>query len=161
MGGKKDTGGFGLKKFLEKIRSAVGSTQLLLSQKVQQFFRLCQQSMDPTAFPVPTFQDLAGFWDLLQLSIEDVTLKFLELQQLKANSWKLLEPKIGVGVEERGEQKRLGQQRQSRRQMTVSILQSDYTLGHYHLLGPCAYHSLSCQDLLQPPWTSCGLRDQN
>jgi len=49
--------------------------------------------MDPTAFPVPTFQDLAGFWDLLQLSIEDVTLKFLELQQLKANSWKLLEPK--------------------------------------------------------------------
>lgn len=30
---------------LEKIRSAVGSTQLLLSQKVQQFFRLCQQSM--------------------------------------------------------------------------------------------------------------------
>jgi hypothetical protein len=43
---------------------------------------------------VPTFQDLAGFWDLLQLSIEDVTLKFLELQQLKANSWKLLEPKV-------------------------------------------------------------------
>lgn len=30
---------------LEKIRSAVGSTQLLLSQKVQQFFRLCQQSL--------------------------------------------------------------------------------------------------------------------
>ena len=30
---------------LEKIRSAGGSTQLLLSQKVQQFFRLCQQSM--------------------------------------------------------------------------------------------------------------------
>ncbi|XP_066868096.1 disks large-associated protein 3 isoform X2 [Kogia breviceps] len=80
-------------EILEKIRSAVGSTQLLLSQKVQQFFRLCQQSMDPTAFPAPTFQDLAGFWDLLQLSIEDVTLKFLELQQLKANSWKLLEPK--------------------------------------------------------------------
>lgn len=52
---------------------------------------------DPTAFPVPTFQDLAGFWDLLQLSIEDVTLKFLELQQLKANSWKLLEPKVCVG----------------------------------------------------------------
>lgn len=52
---------------------------------------------DPTAFPVPTFQDLAGFWDLLQLSIEDVTLKFLELQQLKANSWKLLEPKVCQG----------------------------------------------------------------
>ena len=59
---------------------------------------LCFLSLqDPTAFPVPTFQDLAGFWDLLQLSIEDVTLKFLELQQLKANSWKLLEPKVGGG----------------------------------------------------------------
>jgi hypothetical protein len=57
-----------------------------------------QLLQDPTAFPVPTFQDLAGFWDLLQLSIEDVTLKFLELQQLKANSWKLLEPKVCVCV---------------------------------------------------------------
>uniref|UniRef100_A0A8C0H6N0 Disks large-associated protein 3 n=1 Tax=Chelonoidis abingdonii TaxID=106734 RepID=A0A8C0H6N0_CHEAB len=80
---------------LEKIRSAVGSTQLLMSQKVQQFFRLCQQNMDPNAFPMPTFQDLAGFWDLLQLSIEDVSLKFAELQQLKANGWKLIEPKVG------------------------------------------------------------------
>uniref|UniRef100_A0A8B9QWE6 Uncharacterized protein n=1 Tax=Anas platyrhynchos TaxID=8839 RepID=A0A8B9QWE6_ANAPL len=97
---------------LEKIRSAVGSAQLLMSQKVQQFYRLCQQNMvsarppswgrlrlslvgwgaaepmlcgmtwpllspqDPNAFPVPTFQDLAGFWDLLQLSIEDVSMKF-------------------------------------------------------------------------------------
>uniref|UniRef100_A0A8C0GT50 DLG associated protein 3 n=1 Tax=Chelonoidis abingdonii TaxID=106734 RepID=A0A8C0GT50_CHEAB len=80
-------------EILEKIRSAVGSTQLLMSQKVQQFFRLCQQNMDPNAFPMPTFQDLAGFWDLLQLSIEDVSLKFAELQQLKANGWKLIEPK--------------------------------------------------------------------
>nr|XP_020839371.1 disks large-associated protein 3 isoform X2 [Phascolarctos cinereus] len=79
-------------EILEKIRSAVGSAQLLMSQKVQQFFRLCQQSMDPASFPVPTSQDLAGFWDLLQLAIEDVSLKFLELQQLKANSWKPLEP---------------------------------------------------------------------
>lgn len=30
---------------LEKIRSAVGSAQLLMSQKVQQFYRLCQQNM--------------------------------------------------------------------------------------------------------------------
>ena len=30
---------------LELIRSAVGSAQLLMSQKVQQFFRLCQQNL--------------------------------------------------------------------------------------------------------------------
>ncbi|XP_059810382.1 disks large-associated protein 2-like [Hypanus sabinus] len=77
---------------LEKIRSAVGSAQLLMSQKFQQFYRLCQQNMDPNAFPLPTSQDLAGFWDLLQLSVEDVTLKFDELLQIKANNWKLVEP---------------------------------------------------------------------
>ncbi|KAM3829723.1 disks large-associated protein 3 [Vipera latastei] len=80
-------------EILEKIRSAVGSAQLLMSQKVQQFYRLCQQNMDPNAFPMPTFQDLAGFWDLLQLSIEDVSMKFAELQQLKANGWKPIEAK--------------------------------------------------------------------
>ena len=30
---------------LEQIRSAVGAAQMLMSQKVQQFFRLCQQSV--------------------------------------------------------------------------------------------------------------------
>ncbi|XP_044141593.1 disks large-associated protein 3-like [Bufo gargarizans] len=80
-------------EILEKIRSAVGSSQLLMSQKVQQFFRLCQQNMDPTSFPLPTSQDLAGFWDLLQLSFEDVGMKFAELQQIKDNGWKLLECK--------------------------------------------------------------------
>lgn len=111
----------------------MGSAQLLMSQKVQQFYRLCQQNMvsarppawgrlrlsllgwgaaepmlcgmtwpllspqDPNAFPVPTFQDLAGFWDLLQLSIEDVSMKFAELQQLKANGWKIIEPKVRAG----------------------------------------------------------------
>lgn len=53
---------------------------------------------DPNAFPVPTFQDLAGFWDLLQLSIEDVSMKFAELQQLKANGWKIVEPKVRAGL---------------------------------------------------------------
>lgn len=38
--------------------------------------------------PRPTSQDLAGFWDLLQLSIDDVTVKFDQLQQIKNNSWR-------------------------------------------------------------------------
>lgn len=41
--------------------------------------------------PRPTSQDLAGFWDLLQLSIDDVTAKFDELQQIKNNQWQLVE----------------------------------------------------------------------
>lgn len=38
--------------------------------------------------PRPTSQDLAGFWDLLQLSIDDVTMKFDQLQQIKNNKWR-------------------------------------------------------------------------
>ncbi|KPP79196.1 hypothetical protein Z043_101237, partial [Scleropages formosus] len=67
-------------EILGKIRSAVGSAQLLMSQKFQQFYWLCQQNLD-----------LAGFWDLLQLSIDDVTMKFDELQQIKNNDWRLIE----------------------------------------------------------------------
>uniref|UniRef100_A0A3P9HW15 Discs, large (Drosophila) homolog-associated protein 2b n=1 Tax=Oryzias latipes TaxID=8090 RepID=A0A3P9HW15_ORYLA len=78
-------------EILGKIRSAVGSAQLLMSQKFQQFYWLCQQNMDPSAMPRPTSQDLAGFWDLLQLTIDDVTAKFDELQEIKNNQWNLLE----------------------------------------------------------------------
>lgn len=49
------------------------------------------RSKDPSAMPRPTSQDLAGFWDLLQLSIDDVTAKFDELQQIKSNQWQLVE----------------------------------------------------------------------
>nr|XP_040125297.1 disks large-associated protein 2 [Ictidomys tridecemlineatus] len=50
---------------------------------------MCPQ--DPSAMPRPTSQDLAGYWDMLQLSIEDVSMKFDELQQLKLNDWKVAE----------------------------------------------------------------------
>ncbi|XP_063672162.1 disks large-associated protein 2 isoform X7 [Pan troglodytes] len=78
-------------EILGKIRSAVGSAQLLMSQKFQQFYWLCQQNMDPSAMPRPTSQDLAGYWDMLQLSIEDVSMKFDELQRLRLNDWKMME----------------------------------------------------------------------
>ncbi|XP_054653988.1 disks large-associated protein 4 isoform X2 [Dunckerocampus dactyliophorus] len=76
---------------LGTIRSAVGSAQLLISQKFEQFRGLCNENLNANANPRPTAQDLAGFWDLLQLSIEDISLKFDELYQLKANKWQLPE----------------------------------------------------------------------
>ncbi|XP_046725141.1 disks large-associated protein 4 isoform X4 [Silurus meridionalis] len=84
---------------LGKIRSAVGSAQLLMSQKFQQFRGLCEQNLDVNAQPRPTAQDLAGFWDLLQLSIEDISMKFDELHMLKANDWEV--PEISCKKEER------------------------------------------------------------
>uniref|UniRef100_A0A8C1ZUL4 Discs, large (Drosophila) homolog-associated protein 3 n=1 Tax=Cyprinus carpio TaxID=7962 RepID=A0A8C1ZUL4_CYPCA len=74
---------------LELIRGAVGSAQMLMSQRVQQFFRMCQQCGDPSSYPQPTTQDLASYWDLLQLAIEDVRVKFQDLQRLKDSGWRL------------------------------------------------------------------------
>ncbi|XP_072536391.1 disks large-associated protein 1 isoform X2 [Salminus brasiliensis] len=78
-------------EILEKIRSAVGSAHLLMSQKFQQFRELCDKNLNPNVHPRPVSQDLAGFWDMLQLSIENISLKFDELHQLKANNWRCLE----------------------------------------------------------------------
>ena len=41
--------------------------------------------------PRPTSQDLAGYWDMLQLSVQDVSMKFDELHQLKLTDWKVVE----------------------------------------------------------------------
>ncbi|XP_075682505.1 disks large-associated protein 1 isoform X3 [Rhinoderma darwinii] len=76
---------------LEKIHSAVGCAQLLMSQKFYQFRELCEENLNPNAHPRPTSQDLAGFWDMLQLSIENISMKFDELHQLKANNWKQMD----------------------------------------------------------------------
>ncbi|XP_056130667.1 disks large-associated protein 4 [Lampris incognitus] len=76
---------------LGTIRSAVGSAQLLMSKKFQQFRGLCNENLNVNANPRPTAQDLAGFWDLLQLSIGDISMKFDELYQLKSNNWQLPE----------------------------------------------------------------------
>ncbi|XP_068570107.1 LOW QUALITY PROTEIN: disks large-associated protein 4-like [Cebidichthys violaceus] len=76
---------------LGTIRSAVGSAQLLMTKKFEQFRGLCNENLNVNANPRPTAQDLAGFWDLLQLSIEDISMKFDELYQLKANNWLLPE----------------------------------------------------------------------
>ncbi|XP_004275987.1 disks large-associated protein 1 isoform X10 [Orcinus orca] len=77
---------------LGKIRTAVGSAQLLMAQKFYQFRELCEENLNPSAHPRPTSQDLAGFWDMLQLSIENISMKFDELHQLKANNWKQMDP---------------------------------------------------------------------
>ncbi|XP_061072767.1 disks large-associated protein 3-like [Conger conger] len=82
---------------LAGIRSAVASAQALLAQKAQQFFLLCQHSLDPSAHPQPSPQDLAELWDLLQLAVEEVRLKFQDLQRLKDLGWRLLHPKEDKG----------------------------------------------------------------
>lgn len=40
-------------------------------------------------YPQPSSQELATFWELLQLAIEDVRVKFQDLQRLKDSGWRL------------------------------------------------------------------------
>ena len=39
-----------------------------------------------------TSQDLAGFWDLVMIQVDDVRLMFAEIEQLRQNAWKELSP---------------------------------------------------------------------
>ena len=43
-----------------------------------------------------TSQDLAGFWDLVMIQVDDVRLMFAEIEQLRQNAWKeLSSPEVG------------------------------------------------------------------
>ncbi|CAN7983096.1 unnamed protein product [Ixodes hexagonus] len=72
-----------------KIRSAVGKANLLIAQKFQQFRELCLKNIDPKPDdPFPTTgSDLAGFWDMVMLQVENVHGVFDDLNSLKANNW--------------------------------------------------------------------------
>uniref|UniRef100_UPI0037E931E1 disks large-associated protein 4 isoform X2 n=1 Tax=Semicossyphus pulcher TaxID=241346 RepID=UPI0037E931E1 len=91
---------------LGKVRSAVGSAQLLISKKFKQFRGLCDQNLNMNANPRPTDQDLAGFWDLLQLSIEDISLKFDELYHLKSNDWQPVQSAAAQSPPERKDEEK-------------------------------------------------------
>ncbi|KAF3836605.1 hypothetical protein F7725_029163 [Dissostichus mawsoni] len=75
-----------------------GSAQLLMSQKFQQFRELCEENLNPDAHPRPGSQDLAGFWDMLQLSIENISLKFDELHQAQSQQLETSEPSRHSGA---------------------------------------------------------------
>lgn len=44
-------------------------------------------------YPQPSSQELASFWELLQLAIEDVRVKFQDLQRLRDSGWRLVPEK--------------------------------------------------------------------
>lgn len=76
--------------FASEIHNHLHKCFTLRGTKANMFFSSVVQN--PNAHPRPTSQDLAGFWDMLQLSIENISMKFDELHQLKANNWKQMDP---------------------------------------------------------------------
>ncbi|KAK7079249.1 Dlgap1p [Halocaridina rubra] len=73
-----------------KVLSAIGKARLLISQKIQQFQGLCHKNIAGSIgeeFPT-TCEDLAGFWDMVYIQVEDIRHLFKEIKALKANGWK-------------------------------------------------------------------------
>lgn len=73
-----------------KLRSAIGKANLLLQQKFKQFRELCQKNINPDPLePFPTTEeDLAGFWDMVLIQVQDVNRVLDDMRLLKENGWK-------------------------------------------------------------------------
>lgn len=52
---------------------------------------LCDDSINQTKrdMPPPTPADLQGFWEMVYLQVENIDSLFVELEQLRANGWKV------------------------------------------------------------------------
>ncbi|KAL3210189.1 hypothetical protein MRX96_037326 [Rhipicephalus microplus] len=72
-----------------RIRAAIGKANLLINKKFKQFKELCLKNIDQNVDdPFPTTgSDLAGFWDMVMLQVDNVQALFEELNVLKANNW--------------------------------------------------------------------------
>ncbi|XP_055336993.1 disks large-associated protein 4-like [Paramacrobiotus metropolitanus] len=70
----------------DQLRAAIGKTQLLLSQKFQQFRKLCQKNIEESEDePLKTGTgDLLGFWEMMAIQTADVERMFGEVERLRA-----------------------------------------------------------------------------
>ncbi|CAG0918279.1 unnamed protein product [Notodromas monacha] len=70
------------------LRAAVGKARLLRDQKFAQFRSLCDKNLKPSESEEKVLAgDLAGFWDLVWIQIDEINRTFAEIQELKSNNW--------------------------------------------------------------------------
>ncbi|KAJ8306130.1 hypothetical protein KUTeg_016675, partial [Tegillarca granosa] len=70
-----------------QIRTCIGQAQLLISQRFKQFSGLVDNCEFKLGEKETTCTDLQGFWDMIYFQVEDVHIKFSDLQKLKDNNW--------------------------------------------------------------------------
>ncbi|EDO42906.1 predicted protein [Nematostella vectensis] len=72
-----------------KVRAAIGKSKLLTTKKFKQFKGLCECNLgigDLNGIR-PTNADLAGFWDMVMIQVDDVNSMFEALEELRQNGW--------------------------------------------------------------------------
>merc|ERR1712013_259770 len=79
----------------DSILTVVGMAKLLMAQKLTQFRGLCDKNINVTREEdpfVPTCQDLAGFWDMVHIQVEQIHMRFQGLHDLKKANWVVKAP---------------------------------------------------------------------
>ncbi|XP_040267499.1 disks large-associated protein 5 isoform X1 [Bufo bufo] len=69
------------------IRTTVGQTRLLMTERFKQFEGLVDNCEFKRGEKETTCTDLDGFWDMVNFQIEDLSKKFFNLVKLEENSW--------------------------------------------------------------------------
>jgi len=74
-----------------KIRCVLGQAGLVMSERFAQFSGLVDNCQYKQGEKETTCEDLRGFWEMIYFQVEDVNRKFIELNKIEANDWKLEE----------------------------------------------------------------------
>ncbi|XP_014212058.1 uncharacterized protein LOC106641967 [Copidosoma floridanum] len=72
-----------------KLRSAIGKTGLLTGQRMHQFEGLCQLNINKVPheqFPT-TNEDLAGFWDMVMLQVDQIDGMYAGIEAMRKSGW--------------------------------------------------------------------------
>jgi len=89
----------------DSILTVVGMAKLLMAQKLTQFRGLCDKNINVTREEdpfVPTCQDLAGFWDMVHIQVEQIHKRFDDLVELKKRNWVAKVPEVAKNNKTKG-----------------------------------------------------------
>jgi len=79
----------------DTVLTVIGMAKLLMAQKLTQFRELCYKNINVSREEdpfVPTCQDLAGFWDMVSIQVDQIHRRFDGLVQLRRDGWVMKKP---------------------------------------------------------------------
>merc|ERR1719242_834198 len=81
----------------DTILTVIGMAKLLMAQKLTQFRELCNKNINVSREEdpfVPTCQDLAGFWDMVSIQVDQIHDRFSKLGDLRRAGWVVKKPEV-------------------------------------------------------------------
>jgi len=81
----------------DTILTVIGMAKLLMAQKLTQFRELCYKNINVSREEdpfVPTCQDLAGFWDMVSIQVDQIHDRFQKLVDLRKAGWVVKKPEV-------------------------------------------------------------------